>query len=250
MVKNERTIVDFARPVPNYPLLAVGAIVIFFLLAGLISAFRVQNTLFSVLFLAAIIGTAVFFAINLNYRKRLTNGEKTKNLAWNIELPTSQQVKLNAEVLGLAKTLDITQEQLSDLLSAYIVAEDLALRQIQQEARIPVLRHVQIGQVPFDGVLVKQDLITCIEVTFLVAPNITQAKINEYLSKIITAKKALKELKIEGKLRLLLVLVTQLDQQAEAELRSSLVKKFADTTVDVDIRLLDFEGLQKIYAMT
>lgn len=250
MVKNERTIVDFARPEPNYPLLAVGAIVLFFLLAGLISAFRVQNTLFSVLFLAAIIGTAVFFAINFNYRKRLTNGEKTKNLAWNIELPTSQQVKLNREVLGLAKTLDITQEQLSDLLSAYIVAEDLALRQIQQEARIPVLRHVQIGQVPFDGVLVKQDLITCIEVTFLVAPNITQAKINEYLSKIITAKNALKELKIEGKLRLLLVLVTQLDQQAEAELRSSLVKKFADTTVDVDIRLLDFEGLQKIYAMT
>ena len=250
MVKNERSIVDFARPATNYPLLAIGAIVLFFLLAGLISAFRVQNTLFAVLFILSIIGTAIFFAINLNYRKRLANGEKAKSLAWNIELPTIQQAKLKTEVIGLAKTLEISQEQLGDLLSAYIVAEDLALRQIQQEARIPILRHVQIGQVPFDGILVKQDLITCIEVTFLVAPIVTQEKINQYLSKITTAKKALKDLKIDGKMRLLLVLVTQLDQRGEAELRSSLVKKFADTTVDVDIRLLDFESLQKIYAMT
>ncbi len=250
MVKNERSIVDFARPATNYPLLAVGVIVLFFLLAGLISALRVQNTIFSVLFIASIIGTIIFFAISLNYRKRLANGEKVKNLEWNIELPTSQQGKLNTEVIGLAKTLDISQEQLSDLLSAYIVAEDLALRQIQQEARIPVLRHVQIGETPFDGILVNQDLITCIEVSFLVAANVTQEKINQYLSKIESAKKSLTDLKIEGRLRLLLVLVTQLDQRGEAELRSSLVKKFADTTVDVDIRLLDFEGLQKIYAMT
>lgn len=250
MVKNERSIADFARPVPNYLLYAVGAIALFALLAGLISALRSQNTLFAVLFLFSIFGSATFFLVAFNFRKRLAVNEKNKELAWNIELPTSQQVKLNTEVIGLAKSLEISQEQLPDLLSAYIVAEDLALRQIQQEARIPVLRHVQIGQTPFDGVLIKQDLITCIEITFLVSPNITQDKIKQYLDKVSTAKKALKDLKIEGRLRLLLVLVTQLDQRGEAELRSTLVKKFADTTVDVDIRLLDFEGLQKVYAMT
>ena len=250
MVKNERSIIDFARPAPNYLLYAVGSIVLFFLLAGFISALRVQNTFFAALFIISIFGAAIFFAVNLNYRKRLTVAEKNKNLAWNIELPTSQQVKLNTEVIGLAKLLDISQEQLSELLSAYVVAEDLALRQIQQEARIPVLRHVQIGQTPFDGILVKQDLITCIEVTFLVAPVVTQEKVNHYLSKIETANKSLTDLQIDGKLRLLLVLVTQLDKRGEAELRSSVVKKFADTPVDVDIRLLDFESLQKIYAMT
>ncbi len=248
MVKNERSISGFARPVPNYPLFAVGAIVLFLLIAGLISALQIQNTLFSVIFGISIVGTVILLL--LNQRKRQTLSDKNKNLAWKIELPTSQQDKLNKEVIGLAKTLDITQEQLTDLLSAYIVAEDLAMRQIQQEAGIPVLRHVQIGQTPFDGVLVKQDLITCIEVTFLIAPKITQEKINWYLSKITSAKKALKVLQLDGKMRLLLVLVTQLDQRGEAELRSSLVEKFADTTVDVDIRLLDFEGLQKIYAMT
>lgn len=250
MVKPERTIVSFARPVPNYPLLIVGAIVIFLLLIGLFSSFQLQNTLLSVLFLLSIFGVAGFFRMNLSYQRRVAASEKTKHLAWDIDLPTSQQTKLSTEVINLAKLLEISQEQLSDLLSAYIVAEDLALRQIQQEARIPVMRHVQIGQTPFDGVLVKNDLITCIEVTFLVTPQVSQEKINLYLEKIAAAKSFFEELSIDGKLRLLLVLVTQLDQAGEAALRSSLVKKFEDTPVDVDIRLLDFEGLQKIYAMT
>jgi hypothetical protein len=48
-----------------------------------------------------------------------------------------------------------------------------------------------------------------------------------------------------------MVLVTQLDQVGEAKLRAAVVKKFTpDTTpVDVDIRLLDFESLQKIYTI-
>jgi hypothetical protein len=46
----------------------------------------------------------------------------------------------------------------------------------------------------------------------------------------------------------LLVLVTQLDEEGEAKLRSKLVSKFSSTPVDVDIRLLDFQTLQKIYA--
>jgi hypothetical protein len=249
MVKNERSIVSFAGSVPNYPLLAVGAIVLFFLIAGIISALRMQNTLFAILFGVSLLGTAIFFLINLNFRKRLTGSEKNKNLAWNIELPSSQQTKLKSEVIGLAKIMDISQEQLSELLSAYIVAEDLALRQIQQESRTPVLRHVQIGEISFDGILVKQDLITCIEVTFLIAPTITQEKINLYLDKMAAVKKFLEESKLDGRMRFLLVLVTQLDQRGEAELRSSLVKKFADTTVEVDIRMLDFEGLQKVYAL-
>ena len=129
------------------------------------------------------------------------------------------------------------------------LAQDLALRQIQQEARMPVLRHVVVGNTPFDGFIVKGDLITCVEVTFLVTPIVSQEKINIVLKKVAAPMKSLKNLKIDARVRLLLVLVTQLDDAAEAQLRSSLVKKFGSTPVDVDIRLLDFEALQKIYAM-
>jgi hypothetical protein len=44
------------------------------------------------------------------------------------------------------------------------------------------------------------------------------------------------------------VLVTQLAPEDEEKLRASLVnRRFSDTPVDIDIRLLDFELLQKVY---
>jgi hypothetical protein len=45
-----------------------------------------------------------------------------------------------------------------------------------------------------------------------------------------------------------MVLVTQLTPEDEDVLKSVLnSKRFADTPVDIDIRLLDFESLQRIY---
>jgi len=44
------------------------------------------------------------------------------------------------------------------------------------------------------------------------------------------------------------ILVTQLNFEDEERLRKSLnTKRFSGTPVDVDIRLLDFEALQRIY---
>jgi len=250
MVKqNERALENFVRPASNFWVLIAAAIALIIMAIGLILTLSAKSFGLAAIFMASILGLAFFHLMNISHRKRLAAGEDTKRLLWEIDLPESQRQKLNHEVIALAKILDISQEQLSDLLSAYIVAEDLALRQIQQEARMPVMRHVQIGGVPFDGVLVKNEIITCIEVTFLVTPNISQEKINQILNKMASTKKAFSGLNVGSKMRLLLVLVTQLDQTAEAQLRSSLVKKFGQTTVDVDIRLLDFESLQKIYAM-
>ena len=250
MIKhNERGLANFARPTSNFWVLGAGTIALVCLVIGLLSTLSNGSHGLAALFLLSIFGLVFFLWTNINQWKRIAVGESNKHLAWEIDLPESQRQKLNTEVISLAKILDISQEQLSDLLSAYIVAEDLALRQIQQEARMPVMRHVQIGSVPFDGVLVKNDVVTCIEVTFLVTPNIGQEKINLIMNKMASTKRAFGTLQIGAKMRLLLVLVTQLDQQAEAQLRSSLVKKFGETPVDVDIRLLDFESLQKIYAM-
>jgi hypothetical protein len=110
------------------------------------------------------------------------------------------------------------------------------------------MRHVQIGGAHFDGILVEQDLITCIEVTFLVTPDMRQEKIEAMLKKITQAKKNLAEQKSRLRLRLMIVLVTQLTKDEEENLRGMLVtRRFTDTPVDIDIRLLDFEMLQRVY---
>jgi hypothetical protein len=49
------------------------------------------------------------------------------------------------------------------------------------------------------------------------------------------------------RVRLLLALVTRLNQQAENRLRASLAEKFALTPVDVDVRFLPHDSLQKTF---
>ena len=248
--QTDRPVITFSQVTSiNYPILVIGGVVVLCLVAGLIAAFLGGQTLLSLIILFSLIGTSAFLWFNYSQWKRIHDADRNRGLIWDVALPESQRAKLGAEVTQLSRILEIPQEQISDLLSAYVVAEDLALRQIQQEARLPLARHVSIGRTPFDAVLVKQDLITCVEVTFVVTPHVPQQKIDVILGKITSAKKAMKQLKVNGRLRLLLVIVTQLDQASEAELRSTLVKKFANTPVDVDIRLLDFETLQQVYAV-
>jgi hypothetical protein len=75
-----------------------------------------------------------------------------------------------------------------------------------------------------------------------------QEKIEAMLKKVTQAKKNLAEQKSRLRLRLMIVLVTQLSAEEEESLRGMLVtRRFTDTPVDIDIRLLDFEMLQRVY---
>ncbi len=245
----ERSAVNFSPSAPNYLLLGFAAVVIVCLLAGMTLAFTSRNLLLSAVFLFSALGIAVFSYLHLRESKKFAVGVDNRSLDWSVVSPESQQKKLRNEVGELSRVLDIEPEQMSDLLSAYIVAEDLALRQIQQEAKMPVVRHVSLAGEYFDAILVKKDLITCIELSFLVTPHLNQEKVNLVLHRADALKKTVDKMRPGSKIRLLLVLVTQLEPVAEAELRSSLKDKFASTSVDVDIRLLDFAALQKTYAM-
>ncbi len=219
------------------------------LFTGLAMAFAAGNWLLSAIFLFSAIGITVFSWLNLSESRKLSVGKKINKLQWEIALPDTQRHKLNVEVNELAVLLNIPDEQISDLLSAYIVAQDLALRQIQHESKTPVMRHVSIFDTSFDAVFVRQNLITCVEVSFVVTPEVRQEKIDFILGKIALVNNRFKQMNADSRVRLLLLLVTQLDRAAETELRSTVKDKFADTLVDVDIELVDFETLQKTYAM-
>jgi len=196
----------------------------------------------------AVIG--LIFSVWLILRQLRQNavGRENREFGWKTSSTESQRRKLNDNLREIVVALNLSNVEADDLFSAYIVAEDLAFRQIQQETRENLLRHQSVGGTDFDAILLKRDVITCIEVAFLVAPDVSQMKINGILDKIVAAGKSFKLLGKDANIRLLFVLITQLDKTGEAELRSMLVKKFSATTVDVDIRLFDFEGLQKIYA--
>jgi len=232
----------------NYPLIIAVVLLFAVLIAGVIVSARLQDWTGTILFLLSVAVFVIVMLVDIANSRRLSAIDDRKFIRWDAAMPEIQRQNVNIEVRELAKLLHVGDDHLADLLSAYIVAEDLALRQIQQEENLPLMRHVSIGKTPFDGILVDQDLITCIEVSFLVVPDVRQEKIESMLKKITLAKKNLAEMKSRLRLRLMLVLVTQLTADEEERLRGMLItRRFSDTPVDIDIRLLDFEILQKIY---
>jgi di/tricarboxylate transporter len=252
MKENQPVHLNLTSPSPGV-IVAVGGLAFFVLfLIGLAIAltFRfiepTQQTRIILLVTALpLVGLAgATFVILRNARKLArADGEDF----WELMLPEEQRRKLNAQVHELAAILGIGSEQFSDLRAAYILAEDLAIRQIEQEKKLPLKRHIKVGEAQFDAVFLSRDVSTFVDVTFLVTSNISQTKIDAILNKIEAVKKNFKRIKSKSKIKLMLVLVTQLDPEDEAKLRASLATKFASTPVDVDIRLLDFEGLQRIF---
>ena len=234
----------FARPESTVVWVVLPLVAVVCLAVGIVLAITTGNWLLLALLLVSLVVVAIFSIMSI-----LQSGKTDKKrIDWQTALPEIQRQNLNIEVLELSKILKVEPSQISDLQSAYIVAEDLALRQIQQEENVPLIRHVMLGKAQFEAVLIKNDIINCIEVAFLVAPDIRQERVDAMMRKIALVKKTFGEMRIRLKVRLMLVLVTQLTPESEDQLRSMLnSKRFAETPVDIDIRLLDFESLQRIY---
>jgi hypothetical protein len=199
-------------------------------------------------FAVGVVGLIAYSWFSIDQYKRLVAAHDQNRIDWEAALPEVQRQNLKLEVFELSKVLDLETGQVSDLQSAYIVAEDLALRQIQQEENVPLLRHVGIADVPFDAVFVKDDVLNCCEVSFLVAPDLRQDKIDAMMRKVKRVKDRIETVDVALKVRMMLILITQLSREDDDRLRSVLnTRRFSGTPVDIDIRLLDFEALQRIY---
>jgi hypothetical protein len=244
----ETSLDNFARRESPVPWMVLSGIIVVSLLIPLIVSATAGNWLFTGLLSVAFVAAVIFSASQiLNFRLTVAKSDR-KRIDWETAEPDIQRQTLKVEVFELSKILEVESDHISDLQTAYIVAEDLALRQIQQEENVPLMRHVTIGKTPFEAVMVKGDVVNCIDISFLVAPDMRQEKIDAMMRKIGVVKNTFIEMGIRMKVRLMMVLVTQLTPEDDDRLRTALSKqRFEETPVDIDIRLLDFESLQKIY---
>lgn len=244
----DNSFVSFSRRASVTPQLFLSAVVLICLIGGLVYAASIAQWPLAAIFAVAAVGLIAYAWFSVDQFKRIAASLEQKRIDWEAALPEIQREHLNVEVLELSKVLEVETEQVSDLQSAYIVAEDLALRQIQQEENVPLLRHVTVAGVPFDAVFVKDDLVNCCEVSFLVIPDLRQEKIDAMMLKVKRAKDSVDSAKAGLRVRMMLILVTQLSKEDDDRLRSVLnTRRFSTTPVDIDIRLLDFEALQRIY---
>jgi hypothetical protein len=244
----ENTSIAFNKPTGAFPFLGIGSGMAALMLIGGTVAGLSGNWLFALLFIIAAVGFAVISATARTKLRHVSAAANQNMIDWSTAIPELQRQSLNIEVRELSRILEVDPEQLHDLQSAYIVAEDLALRQIQQEEGVPLLRHVNVGGIPFDAIFVKDGALVCCEASFLVAPEVRKERVDAMLLKIGQANRAVSAAGSELSVRLMLLLVTQLVPADEAILRADLKKgRFTETPVDIDIRILDFETLQRMY---
>src|SRR5438128_1236541 len=142
----------FEKQRPNYLLIAVSVLLVLVLVAGVVMAVKARDFSVALTFVAAIAVFAALIIAHIAANRRLAAVDDRKFIHWDAAFPELQRQNVNVEVRELARQLRVGEAQIPDLLSAYIVAEDLALRQIQQEENLPLMRHVSIGKTPFDGV--------------------------------------------------------------------------------------------------
>lgn len=256
MANSYKSLPRYAAPtIKTYLLPVVALVVVLCLLIGFALLFGGQNfdqNQRSML-TAALVGLpALALLISVwtiySHGRKMLVGRNDAQINWQMTAPEKQRERLNQEVAGLADVLSVPPSQFSELRSAYIVAEDLALRKIESETKIPLLRHATIEKSDYDAILLDGHIIKAIDVSFIVTPEIPQEKISAILRKTEQVKKYYARVRPDTKLILLLVFVTQLDADAELKLRSAIPAALSATPVDVDIRLLDFEELQEIYA--
>jgi hypothetical protein len=243
----EKTIPTLARPTAKHVPLTLAAAVAACLIFGLLAAVYYQAWAAVAILFVGVAALLSLLVLQFGELYRFATGKRT-NFAWTPVDPDVQRQMLSTEIEQIAKHLRIGEDEGGEVLSTYVVAQDLALRQVQQEYKAAMIRHANVGRVAFDALIPGNNRLTCVDVSFLVTPELRQDKIDAMLKKIAHLSNVFETEKIGLELRLIVVLVTQLDSDAEAILRSTLrQKRFSSTTADIDIRIFDFEDLQRAF---
>ncbi|MDI1240429.1 MAG: hypothetical protein PSX80_00745 [bacterium] len=238
----------FARPATGTAYYLAAATAVVLVVSVLVGTVVSQSWLLAGIAALATAAVLGWMAVGAR-RHRKTIADKAAGwIAWEPIQPDLQRQTLNVAVGEISRSLKGEPEAFGDAQTAFIVGEDLALRQIQRQENVPVMRHISVGGVPFDAAFTKEDILVCCEVCFLVAPELGQDRVAAMMRKIATVKRSIAEMNIGLEVRLMVVIVTQMPSAKVEKLRETLsTKRFSSTPVDIDIRVMDFEELQRIY---
>src|SRR4051794_24533447 len=119
---NKNPLARVERPKRNYPLIAAAVILIGLLLAGIGLAARDGNFVLIAIFVAALMLLAIVLLLDVAEKRRLEAIDDRKFIHWDAAMPEVQRQNVNLEVRELGRLLNVGAGQLTDLLSAYVVA--------------------------------------------------------------------------------------------------------------------------------
>lgn len=168
-----------------------------------------------------------------------------ENELWQLMSLDEQKRKFREKIQRISANVNLTEAQIKDLQIDYLAAEDLALRQIEQERKIPLSRRAKVAGEEFDAIFISRNALTLIEIVLLTEPNFQPTEFFGILKKIAPVKRKSVRFGFDAKIKILLIIVKHYESDDDDELRSSLIDIFASTPVNADIRFFDFEALRK-----
>lgn len=197
--------------------------------------------------------------VSKHHTKLYTSTPVIAEMSLNTLTPDQQRRKLNSEVSSIVSAIAQANEnseskkktdstQRNDIRTSFIVAEDLALRQLELEYGETFMRHASLEGVPFDGVWINTDRIAGIEVKYLDIPFLPQESVDSLLDKAEYAAARLKRTRPDASFSFVLTLVTQLSSEEQTKLRMGLENKFALTPVKkIELKVFDYDSLQNAF---
>lgn len=237
------------RPASPHSHLLLGGGVAFLLFVGLGISVSTSNWPLVAVFALTLVGLAIYSWMSFEKIRSLSAIGNIKHLDWETAIPDIQRENLNLEVIELSRILDVDLDQISDIQSAYIVAHDLALRQIQYEERSPMLRNVSLAGAPFDAIMIKGNELFCCDVSFLVTPEVNREKIDAFFRRVAVVKQDLESKNHGFDVKPLIILILQMTAEDDDYLRRKIKQEFKlnmpfDKT---DFKFIDFEQVQKTF---
>lgn len=178
--------------------------------------------------------------------KKSVVGALDAAFSWSIVAPEQQKQQLNAAVSAILTALNLPETEREQARLAYVVAADLALRQIEIEYNLPFFRQRMIEGVPFDAVALRDKKVLCAEILFLPAPEIPAERLEIIFKKADYVNQRIGSLRAGSSARLLLVIVTQSWRDETVKFNQTLRKLLhSHAPVETDARFFDFDNLQR-----
>lgn len=154
------------------------------------------------------------------------------------------------EAVDKVETELISKNGRNKIRNTYLLAEKLALQKLEQDLCVKIEEHVAIGDdraAYFDGVAIDENKrdITFIEIKYLRYPVLPSSAIREILFRVIIAEEKLKFQYRRYRMKLMLVLVSSLEEEKTNMLKKMITKISHNYPYEVEIKYFKFEKLKE-----
>jgi hypothetical protein len=140
----------------------------------------------------------------------------------------------------------------SSAVSKYLIAEDLALRQLEADFGLPIEKHVVLAspnsRIMLDGLIRKGTELIAIEIKYVRNPHRQTAVIQEALYRFISLGSRVQS-STENSFRFIFVFVTEFTGEDLERFKAGISDRFANTPVPVEWRFFNFSELKNRFGV-